>query len=338
MNETAHSVVRRAGSIALSVAVTLAVLSVVILLMGSSPLDAAAALWVGAFGSPFTIGQTLTIGGILVLTGLASAIPFSARLFNVGGEGQLFAGAIGSVTVALTMGVHPLTLPIALVVGAASGVIWALIPGAMRAFLGASEMIVSLLMNFVAALAADYVIRHVFPDTSGQATVLVDRDVRLPVLWAAGGVNVGILLCIVFAIVAWVVMSHTRLGFGMRAVGLNDAAAELAGFSRTRLTMASFAMAGAAAGLAGALLVMGNIGQLAAGMSSGYGFLGVIVALLAGLRAGWIPLSAVLIAALTVGSNRLQVAAGLPFSLGVVVLGVLVLTLLATRVITLRRS
>ncbi len=337
MKLTGHPRAKRLRSIALSVVVTLGILTVVILLMGASPIEAAQALWVGAFGSPFTIGQTLTIGGILVLTGLASAIPFSARLFNVGGEGQLFAGAIGSVSVALTMGVHPLTLPLSLLVGVASGIVWALIPGLMRALLGASEMIVSLLMNFVAALAADYVIRHIFPDTSGQATVLVDRDVRLPVLWAAGGVNVGLILCILIAIAAWIMMSHTRLGFGLRAVGMNDAAAELAGFSRKRITIAAFAIAGGAAGLAGALLVMGNIGQLAAGMSSGYGFLGVIVALLAGLRAGWIPLSAVLIAALTVGSNRLQVAAGLPFSLGVVVLGVLVLSLLATKVITLRR-
>ena len=329
---------RRIRSIAISLVITAAVLSGVILLMGASPLEAAAALWTGAVGSPFTIGQTLTIGGILVLTGLASSIPFSARLFNVGGEGQLVVGATAAVSVALTFGATPFTLPLAIAAGVAGGIAWALIPGLMRAFLGASEMIVSLLMNFVAALVADYVIRHIFPDTSGQATPLIDRDIRLPVLWAQGGINVGLIICIVVAVAAWVIMTRTRAGFGMRAVGMNSDAAVLAGFSQRTTTVSTFVLAGAFAGLAGALLVMGTAGQLSAGLSGGYGFLGVIVALLAGLRAGWIPLAAVLIAGLTVGSNRLQVAAGLPFSLGIVVLGVLVISLLATRVITLRRS
>lgn len=337
MFSTLTRLARRTAPGAASLALTLAIVSVLILAMGASPLEAFRALWTGAFGSPFTVGQVLTVAAVLLLTGIAAAVPFSAGLWNVGGEGQLLAGAIGSVSAALVLGPGPLTMVIALVAGAASGACWALVPGVLRATLGASEMIVSLLMNFVAVFAADLVIRQIFPDTSGQATQIVDRAVRLPVLWVQGGVNLGIVVAAIVAILCWVVMSRMRLGFSIRAVGLGDTAAELAGFNRSRTTLATFAIAGSSAGLAGALLVLGANGQLADGISSSYGFLGIVVALVAGLRIAWLPLSALLFAALTVGSNSLQIGAGLPFSLGIVVIGVLVMTLLATRVITLRK-
>lgn len=329
---------RRLGRIAVAVLITLAVLSAMLLAVGVNPVAAGAAIGQGVVGSPFTIGQTLSIAGVLVLMGLAVLVPFSARLFNVGGEGQLFIGAIATVTVALNLGDTPVTLPLAILAGIAGGMAWALIPGLLRALLGASEMIVSLLLNFVATLAAAYVIGSVFPDTTGQATTTIDRAVRLPVLWSAGGVNVGILLVIVVAVAVWILMGRTRLGFGIRAIGLNAQASVLAGFSPRSTTVATFAIGGACSGLAGAILVLGTSGQLNQGISSGYGFLGVVVALIAGARAAWIPLAALFIAALTVGSNRLQLAVDLPFSMGIVVVGVLVLTLLATRVITIRRS
>ncbi|WP_127818122.1 ABC transporter permease [Microbacterium sp. CPCC 204701] len=337
MTITLTQVSKRAAPVAGAVALTFAVVSAVILAMGANPLEAYRALWTGAFGSPFTIGQVITITSVLLLTGIAAAIPFSAGLWNVGGEGQLFAGAIGAVCAALTLGPGPFTLVSSLLAGAAAGAAWALVPGLLRAWLGASEMIVSLLMNFVAVFAAGLVIRHIFPDTSGQATRLIERESRLPVIWTAGGVNLGIVVAGVLAVICAIVMTRTRLGFGIRAVGLGETAAELAGFERRSTTLSTFAIAGISAGLAGALLVLGAGGQLSEGVSSNYGFVGIVVALVAGLRVAWIPLSALLFAALTVGSNGLQIGAGLPFSLGIVVIGVLVLTLLATRVITLRK-
>ena len=328
----------RLGRVGVAVAITLAVVAAMILAMGVDPIAAFVAIGQGVVGSPFTLGQTISIAGVLVLMGLAVLIPFKARLFNVGGEGQLFIGAIGTVAVALTLGDTPITIPLALVAGVAGGVFWALIPGLLRALLGASEMIVSLLLNFVATLAAAYVISFVFPDTTGQATSMIDRAVRLPVIWAAGSVNVGLIIIAVVALAAWVMMSKTRLGFGIRAIGMNPDASVLAGFSPRSTTVLTFVMAGACSGLAGAVLVLGTAGQLNQGISSGYGFLGVVVALLAGARVAWVPLAALFIAALTVGSNRLQLAVDLPFSMGIIVVGVLVLTLLATRVITIRRG
>ncbi|MFB2580309.1 ABC transporter permease [Herbiconiux sp. P15] len=335
---TGTGTVPRIRRVVVAVAITVAVIAGLIAAMGVNPAAAGAAIWQGVVGSPFTLGQTVTIAGVLILMGLAMLIPFRARLFNVGGEGQLFIGAICSVSVALTLGDTPATVVLALLAGVAGGTAWALIPGLLRALLGASEMIVSLLLNFVATLAAAYVISSVFPDTTGQATLLVDRGVRLPVIWAAGGVNIGTVLVIVVAAAAWVLISRTRTGFGIRAIGMNPEASVLAGFSPRSTTVLTFALGGACAGLAGAILVLGTAGQLNQGISSGYGFLGVVVALIAGARVAWVPLAALFIAALTVGSNRLQLAVDLPFSMGVVVVGVLVLTLLATRVITIRRG
>ncbi|WP_431794972.1 ABC transporter permease [Microbacterium enclense] len=329
--------VRRGATIVGAIVLTVVIVSVVVLALGGDPARAFTALWTGAFGSPFTTGQVVAIAGVLTLTGIAAAIPFRAGLWNVGGEGQLFAGAIGSVSTALVIGPGPVTLIAALVVGAVCGSAWALVPGILKATLGASEMIVSLLMNFVAVFAAEWVIRHAFPDMSGQATQFVDPSARFPVLWAQGGVNVGILLALLIAVAASVMMTRTRLGFGIRAVGLGERAAVLAGFGSRSTTLWTFAIAGASAGTAGALLVLGTYGQLAEGISSSYGFIGVVVALVAGLRVAWVPLSAALFAALLVGSNGLQISAGLPFSLGIVIIGVLVLTLLATRVIILRK-
>jgi ABC-type uncharacterized transport system permease subunit len=329
--------IKRAMSVGAAIVLTVVLVSLVVLALGANPLQAFAAMWRGAFGSPFTIGQIVSIAAVLMLTGLAAAIPFSAGLWNVGGEGQLFAGAIGSVSAALVLGPGPATLVISVVVGAVSGALWALVPGVLRATLGASEMIVSLLMNFVAVYAADLVIRQIFPDSSGQATAFVDSSARLPVFWMQGGMNVGVFVAIALVIVAWVTMTRTKLGFGIRAVGLGEQAALLAGFNQRSTTLWTFALAGASAGVGGSLLVLGSYGQLSGGISSNYGFIGVVVALVAGLRIAWVPLSAALFAALIVGSNGLQIGAGLPFSLGIVIIGVLVLTLLATRVISLRK-
>jgi ABC-type uncharacterized transport system permease subunit len=336
--KSARLVLSRFGTTGVAIVATLAIVSALVLSFGANPLVAAAAIWQGAAGSPFTIGQTLTIAGVLALTGLATLIPFTARLFNVGGEGQLVLGAIGSITVALQLGTNAWALPLSLVAGIASGVLWALIPGLLRGLLGASEMIVSLLLNFVAALLESYIISKVFPDETAQATRTIAPSAHLPVLWEAGAVNVGLVLVVIVVVLAWMLMTYTRLGFGIRAVGLGHRAARLAGFSDRATTVVTFAIGGGCAGLAGAILVLGTGGQLNAGISGGYGFLGVVVALLAGARTAWLPLAAILIAGLTVGSNQLQLAANIPFSLGIVVIGVLVLSLLATGVIKIRRS
>lgn len=322
----------------LSVASALAVVLALIAVMGVNPFAALASLFHGAVGTPFTIGQTIVIGAVLTMTGLAAAIPFTARMFNVGGEGQMFAGASAALTAGVLMGDVPGAMWFALFAGAIGGALWGLVPAVIRAFLGGSEMIVSLLTNFVAVYVTDLVIREIFPNTNGQATVPVADAARLPRIWSQGGVHIGVIVALVLAVAVWIILSHTRWGFAIRATGFNPRTAELAGFSEKLTTMLIFSLAGAAAGVGGAFLVLGGSGELSHGLSPGYGFIGVMVALFAGLRPLWVPVAAVLTAGLLVGSNRLQIDVGLPVSMGVVVLSVIVLALLATRVIVLKRG
>ncbi|WP_213815986.1 ABC transporter permease [Glaciihabitans sp. dw_435] len=315
------------------------VLAGLIAVFGANPTATAIALWNGVVGSPFTIGQTITIASVLALTAISALVPFTAQLWNVGAEGQLYAGAIGSVSVALTMGSGPgtLTLICSVLAGIASGAVWGLVPGILRTVWGASEMIVSLLMNFLALLAANYVITRIFPDSSGQSTRTVTPNAQLPVLWTAGSVNLGVIFTILVVIAIGVMLGSTRFGFAVRAAGLNARAARLAGFGDRSTSIATFAIAGGVAGLAGAVLVLGTSGHLSTGFSANYGFIGVAVALVAGLRPIFVIPSALFFGALSVGSNSLQVAVGLPKDLGSVLVAVLVIVLLAVHVIRIRQ-
>jgi ABC-type uncharacterized transport system permease subunit len=323
------------GSVAMS-----AVLVVLLLLAsGVNPVAAISALAQGAVGNAYSIGQTLTIATVLTFTGLAACVPFTAKLWNVGGEGQLYMGAVASVLTGLSLPDSlpgPVIVALAVVAGALGGAVWATIPGLLTAFVGASEMIVSLLLNFVAITAASYVVTTVVPDSSGQGTQRLPRDTRLETVWAEGGVNISLILAVIAVAVVAFLWRWSRFGFAVRAVGLGRDSARLAGFSTRSVTVSTFAVGGAAAGLGGAALVLGTTGQLTLGLSADYGFIGVAVALVAGLRPLFVLPSAVLFAALSVGSNNLQVSVGLPKDLGSVLVAVLVLALLATHVIRLR--
>ena len=309
-----------------------------ILLFGANPLFAAKAVYSGSFGSAFATGQTIKVATILTLSGLASALPFTARLWNVGGEGQIYLGAIASLSTGLLLEDLPsnVVIPAMLVAGALGGMVWALIPGLMQALLGASEMIVSLLMNFLAVILARYIIHDVFPDSSGQTTEGIDSDTLLKPFGILPGFDFGVVLTIVLLVIIAIWMRYSPSGFAIRAVGAGVEAARLAGFSVLRTTLVTFALGGAAAGLGGALLVLSGTGELSLGISADYGFIGIAVALVAGLRIAWIPFAALFFAALTVGGNSLQAATGLPHSMSTVVVGILVLSLLATNLIGMR--
>ena len=329
-----------------SIIVTVLVFGLCVAVLGANPLGAGRALWFGVFGSPFTVGQTIQIASVLTLSGIASAVPFTAKLWNVGGEGQIYAGATGAISVALLLTdalpeneySGAIIAAAAICAGILAGILWAAIPAILKVWLDASEMIVSLLLNFIAIMLTRYVIHSVFPDSTGQTTLAISDAARFSPFSEIPGINLSVLIAILVVILVGILMKFTAVGFAIRAVGLSPAAAKLAGFSTTQTTFVTFALAGAAAGLAGALLIVGGIGQLSVGISANYGFLGIAVALVAALRVAWLPFAALLFSALSVGSNSLQVTTGLPHSLGIVVIGVLIISLLATNVIGVQRA
>lgn len=314
-------------------------LALVVLLLGASPVATLRAILTGALGTTFNLGQTVTIASMLTLTGLAALVPFSARLWNVGAEGQMFAGALGAAAAGIMLpeGLAPIVfVPVAIVVAAACGALWGAIPGVLKARFDASEIVVSLMLNFVAIGLATLAITEVWPQGFAPQTEYVADNATLLRFLPGTLVDTGVFVALIAAAVAWVVMNRTAVGFSITAIGANDRAAKLAGIRTARVTVTTFVIGGAFAGLAGAVAVLGIHHSLVSGFSANFGFLGVAVALLARLNAAWVVPSALLLAIARVGSNGLQAATGLSPSIGEVLVAVLIVLLMVTGVIRFR--
>jgi simple sugar transport system permease protein len=321
------------GAVALASAIV--VTSIGLVLLGADPFEAFDAMIQGSLGSRTALTQTLVVTTPLILTGLAAAVPFSARIFNVGAEGQLAAGAVAATAIAFWFASAPawLIVILAILAGIAGGAIWGLFAGALRAYAQANEVIVTLMLNFVGLLLASYAITGAWADPAAPTTRAFPDGVRLPIVWPETLVNLGILLAVVAAVVAAVVMARTKLGFGIRATGFNEDAARLGGFEIRATVMAVLVMGGAFAGLAGAIEVIGKHQALVPNVSANYGFVGIAVALVARLSPLWVVPSAFFFAAISVGANALPATAGISTAASLVVLGVFVLALLAMRLI-----
>jgi simple sugar transport system permease protein len=331
-----YTATRRALNTLAALTATLIVLGGVFLALGADPFQSFDALLTGAFGNKFILGQTIMITTLLALTGLAAAIPFSASLWNVGGEGQLFFGAFASTAVALTVSpsLSPwLFAPLALFAGGAAGALWGFIPGVLKAALDVNEVIVTLMLTFIAILLCNYAITELWPQGASRGTRNVPEASELPNIWQGTPVTAGALVALVAVVVAWAIMARTRLGFEIRASGLNTRAAKLGGVRVRRAMVSSFALGGMFAGFAGAVAILGMNHALISGFSANWGFLGIAVALVAGLKPLWIIPSALIFATFQVGSGNLQVVVGLSPTVGQVIGATFIILLLAFHVI-----
>ena len=323
----------------LSLAGTLVAMSILVWALGANPLEVVEAIVVGALGNPFNIGQTVVITGILILTALAAAIPFSARLWNVGGEGQMTVGAVAAAVLGIVLpGTWSpwLLVPVVMMGSMAAGALYGAVPGWLKARFDASEIVTSLMLNFVAASLAAWVIFEVYPEGFVQRTEAIHVNAELPRPIEGSLVDIGIIIAVATAVIAWFVMRHTRLGFSIRAIGANNPASRLSGIRTERVTVQTFLMAGAFAGLAGSLIVQGRDHSLLQDFSANLGFLGIGVALVARLHPLWIIASATFFAVLRVGSNSLQAGAGLSPVVGEIVIATFMILLMVTKVIKFR--
>ncbi len=311
----------RSGPLAVAAGAVLvaAMLGAVLLWAGGyDPLVAARVAVVGAFGSrDALLSITLVRAVPLILTGLAVALAFRAGVWNVGAEGQLYAGAVAAVWVGLEGGSLPvwLLLPAVLVAAAVAGALWALAPALMKLRLGVGEVITTLLMSFVAIYLAAYMVhgplqepRGVFPQTGP-----IVEGARLPALIPGTRLHVGVVLALASAVTLSWFFRRTRLGFQMRATGASSEAARIAGRIDTRkVVLVAFLGSGALAGLAGGVQVAGVTYALYEGLSPGWGYTAIAVALLAALSPLGVLLTAVLFGALEAGAAAMQRDAGVP--------------------------
>jgi simple sugar transport system permease protein len=301
------------GAVLLSAAVVLALFAA----LGASPGAALGALLQGAVGDLLAVENTLVRSAPLVLVGLGVAISFRCGIWNIGGEGQLYVGALAATAVATQLfgpDAPAPTLWIALGAGVLAGGLWGGLAAALRVTRGVSEVLSTILLNFVAVLGVAYAVHGPLQEAAAtypQSDALPEAA-RLALLPGALRVHWGLPFIYLVPLVIWMLLFRTAAGLRFRAVGLNPEAARYAGISASRETIRVLVLSGGLAGLAGAIEVCGVTGRLFEKLSPGYGFTAIAVALLARLHPlGVIP-AALFFAALASGSGAMQRIANVP--------------------------
>jgi simple sugar transport system permease protein len=302
-----------------------------------NPADIVTALltfdWEEIRGTLNPLSETIVSATPLIFTGLSVALAFRVGLFNIGAEGQLYLGALFAVIVGFSFNGLPwfIHAPLAVLAGFAGGALWGLIPGILKARTGAHEVIVTIMLNFVAYRVIDYALKTPFVQREGRndpiSKIVLDSAELAPLVERLR-VHWGIVLAVAAALaVSWLLFRSIK-GFEFRAVGLNPSAARYAGMSISWSIVLSMAIAGGLAGLAGASIMLGGSKTLTPGFSPGYGFDGIAVALIGATRPAGVVGAAFLFGALRAGATPMQAATGTPIDI-VIVIQALVIVFIA---------
>lgn len=327
----------------ISVAIAVLIGSLVILASGKDPVAAFSAMFMGAFGGPRQIGETLLRATPLVFTGLAVAYGFRSGLFNIGAEGQLFLGGLAAAFVGVKVAGLPwmVSLPVILLSAMLAGAAWAFIPALMKAKIGAHEVITTMMFTYIGRYLVSWIITGPFK-AEGQIpqTPELPLESRLPrvsevfAFIPENRAHFGILIGVVAAIAVWWILKYTVMGFEARAVGFNPSASETGGVSVAATTIKSLCISGALAGLAGATEVMGVHYRLFDQFSSGFGFTGIAVALLAKNSPIGVIAAAILFGSLSAGAGTMQLEAGVSQKVISIIQGTIIFLVGAETIVT----
>ncbi|GGA39593.1 ABC transporter permease [Pelagibacterium lentulum] len=321
----------------IAIAAALAVSGGLIAIAGANPFVAYGLILRGAFGSILGFTEMLTRATPLILTGLAAAVAFRAKVWNIGGEGQFYIGAIAVAAFASgswIAGWPPvLVIPMAMAAGAIAGMAMLLVPLGLRLKFGVDEVVTSLLLNFVALLFVSMMIEGPLRDPLAfgwPSSVPVVDAATLPKLIERTRVHIGLIVAIGLAFAIYFIQARTVFGLQSRAAGLNAPAARFAGVPWVRTLVIVACMSGGLAGLAGAIEVMGVRGYVASDLSPGYGYSGIIVAMLANLHPIGVIAAALFAAIMFVGSDSMSRALGIPSYIADVTVALSLLTMLVS--------
>jgi len=321
----------------LAAGATLLVGFVLFSLLGKSPLQAFYVFFVKPVENLYGVGELLLKASPLMLCATGLAVGYRANVWNIGAEGQLTFGAVcgGGIALALQDSAGPWLLPLMVVVGALGGMAWAAIPAWLRTRFNASEILVSLMLVYVASLTLSYLVHGPWRDPEGfnfpQSKMFTDVAL-LPNLLPETRLNVGLLIALAVVAVGWLFMRRSLAGFQMRVAGLAPAAANYAGISSKRTVWLGMLIGGATAGIAGVNEAAGPIGQLLPSMSPGYGFAAIIVAFVGRLHPLGVLLASLLMSLLYLGGESAQIGLSLPSAVTGLFQGTLLFFLLATDV------
>ena len=287
--------------------------AIILWVSGANPLDAYLALAQGAFGSSQTLQRTLEKATPLIFSGLAVAFAFKGGLFNIGIQGQLLLGAITSAVVGYAFTGLPaiIHIPLALLAGGLAGALYGAIPGALKTYTGAHEVIVTIMLNYVAINLTDYLADGPLKDTSaGNIVARTPPIAESAQIGNWGSIPIGFILAVLVAIFIWWLLWSTTFGFEIRTVGLNPHAARYAGIKVALTVILTMTISGILAGLGGSVETLGIVGRYQPGFNAGLGFDGITIALLGKTHPFGVIPAAILIGAMKAGANQMQFNAG----------------------------
>jgi ABC-type uncharacterized transport system permease subunit len=328
----------------LAIVTALIVGAIVIFVAGGNPLLAYYGLFVGAFGSANALSETAVWATPYIFAGLAVAFAFKGGLFNIGAEGQLALGSLAAAWIGYALpGLLGVSIPpvlhvlLALAFGMLFGGIWAAIPGALKAYTGAHEVINTIMMNYIALNLVSFLLNGPMKDPNPLVltaqTPVIAASARIPPILAGYRVHWGFVLALFSAWVVWWLLSKTILGFEIRTVGSNPDAAKYAGMNVKRLIILTMAISGMLAGLAGAVEVVGLNYRQELGFSIGYGFDAIAIALLGKTNPFGVVLAAILFGGLRNGASYMQFLSQVPADVISMIQGLILLFVAADQIV-----
>ena len=319
----------------IAIALTIVTMSILFALLGKNPLQALSVYFIDPLTDGYSLQEIAVKATPLVMIAIGLSLCYLANAWNIGAEGQFLIGAVAGSWIAVkTQGsdAGAWVLPAMLVLAAAAGALYALIPALCRVRFGASEILTSLMLVYVADLILDYLVRGPWRDPQGYnfpTTADFDPVATVPVLIQGGRLHVGSIITLLVVAAAAVLLARTIKGFEIRVVGAAPRAARFGGFNTNHLILLTFAISGALAGLAGIIEVAGPVGHLQPGISPGYGFTAIIVAFLGRLNPLGILIAGLFLALTFIGGEQAQIAMKIPLDVTKVFQGILLFYVLA---------
>jgi simple sugar transport system permease protein len=330
-----RSAVIAVASPLIAIALTLVTMAVLFAILGKNPITALGVYFLDPLTDPYSLEEIAVKATPLVMIAVGLSLCYIANVWNIGAEGQFLVGAVcGSWLAVRTNGtdVGHWVLPAMLLLGALGGALYALIPAICKVRFGASEILTSLMLVYVAYYGMDYLVRGPWRDPHGlnfPTTAPFDPVATVPVLIEGSRLHAGALVALVVVMLVAVMLGRTIMGFEIRLVGAAPRAARFSGFNADRLVLFTFAVSGALAGLAGIIEVAGPVGYLQPDISPGYGFTAIIVAFLGRLNPVGILIAGLFLALTFIGGENAEIAIKVPLDLTKVFQGILLFYVLA---------
>lgn len=312
-----------------SILLSLVISSLIMLAVGYSPVTAFSSMIDGAFGNLNAFANTLSKAIPLLFCGLSFAFAAKCGMFNIGGESQLYLGALASAWVALLLQGAPriIVLPACILAGMVAGGLMGSLLGFAKAKLHLNEVIVAIMLNYIVSLFCSYMVNGPLKAEGSMTaqTEVIDPSILFYYLVPRTQLTTALYLALVFAVVMYFFFKKTRAGYNIRAVGQNPLAAKAAGVNMNVTLIGAMAMSGAIAGMAGMTEVFGKYGRFIDGFSPGFGFTGIAVAVLAGNNPFGIILTSILFGAMEAGAMRMSYVAGISTNMVMVIQGLVIL-------------